>query len=493
MKSLKKLIIPLTLLLVIIIALVIVVIVKNNKPEEVKMGEGSYNIVDYYMDDIVSLRIDRSTKNPLVIKSYLNSDGIVEFLVEGTENDGVSYSQQNFAAFLAVMLDYVATNKFDSKDLNLSDYGLVEPEYQVTVNLKNGETKIIKLGSILPSDSTKCYVMVDGDSCIYVVPAAKRSFCEYDALDFYATVDASIDFKEVDSIRFVRKSDGTDITSTVTIYPDTGAPLFDIVEPFETDAGAYLTTLLKTMGGLQIPTFVDLSDEEIQKYGLDDAEYQFTYTMKNGDVFEVSLSKDLNGVYYGRANTLEYEFILSTQMIKYINAPLMDLLNGYVYYFYVTDILKIEGSYAEVNFEYTFDTEDSIISDKATILLDGRNAKIFNSKGRCYASVLFESLACIDIGGVDVESKPALENPVLTLKILDKTYKATNIDFVQRDDASYYVFIDEQYTGFFVYSSELYKDGGTDTYNYGIIPAYELLTEAISNNINGMYEIESED
>ena len=47
----------------------------------------------------------------------------------------------------------------------------------------------------------------------------------------------------------------------------------------------------------------------------------------------------------------------------------------------------------------------------------------------------------------------------------------------------------DEYTGFFVYASELFKDGGTDTYSYGVMGAYDLLTTAINDNLNGIYDI----
>ena len=42
---------------------------------------------------------------------------------------------------------------------------------------------------------------------------------------------------------------------------------------------------------------------------------------------------------------------------------------------------------------------------------------------------------------------------------------------------------------FFVYSREIFNDGGSDTYSYGFWKAYELLNEAISGSINGVYDI----
>ena len=42
---------------------------------------------------------------------------------------------------------------------------------------------------------------------------------------------------------------------------------------------------------------------------------------------------------------------------------------------------------------------------------------------------------------------------------------------------------------FYVYATEIFNDGGTDTYNYGYWRAYELLNQAITDNMNGIYDL----
>ena len=57
---------------------------------------------------------------------------------------------------------------------------------------------------------------------------------------------------------------------------------------------------------------------------------------------------------------------------------------------------------------------------------------------------------------------------------------------------TYYVFKDGEYMNFYVYSREIFNDGGADTYSYGFWKAYELLSDAITGNNNGIYDIPGE-
>ena len=130
------------------------------------------------------------------------------------------------------------------------------------------------------------------------------------------------------------------------------------------------------------------------------------------------------------------------------------------------------------------------MAPESTVKLDGRNAKIEDSFGRSYCSLLFESIACIKIGGVEMDAKINKEaGPELTLSFIDRNYVTTVYEFYTRDSDSYYVVKNGEYMDFYVYSREIFNNGGTDTYNYGYWKAFELLNDAISGNSNGIYDI----
>ena len=102
MKSLKKLLIPLIILVVLILAVVIVVIV--NKKGNDENNDGPYHIVDLYMDDVKSLRVDRIDKEPLIVNSSVNSDGVVFFTLEGDSQLEETYSQNSFYSFSILLI-----------------------------------------------------------------------------------------------------------------------------------------------------------------------------------------------------------------------------------------------------------------------------------------------------------------------------------------------------------------------------------------------------
>jgi hypothetical protein len=96
----------------------------------------------------------------------------------------------------------------------------------------------------------------------------------------------------------------------------------------------------------------------------------------------------------------------------------------------------------------------------------------------------------MEIGGIDVDGVPNTStDPVVVIKYTTTQYESHKIEFYTRSDNSYYVVKDGEYMKIFVYAKELFNDGGTDTYNYGVWAAYELLKTSIDNNISGVYDI----
>ena len=136
------------------------------------------------------------------------------------------------------------------------------------------------------------------------------------------------------------------------------------------------------------------------------------------------------------------------------------------------------------------DTNGAITDEDATVTIDGRSCRIHTSDNRSFMAILYESIACIEIGGFDTEAEPVLtDDPFMTLTVVTKAHETINIAFMQRGTDSYYAFIDGVYSGYYVYSDQFFENGGQDTYAYGIWPAYDLLNNAIMNSVNGVYDI----
>ena len=130
------------------------------------------------------------------------------------------------------------------------------------------------------------------------------------------------------------------------------------------------------------------------------------------------------------------------------------------------------------------------ITDKDSVVkVNGINAKVTDKDKRSYFAVLYEGIACMNITGFDFGANP-VNTKDATITITRNDSKQTIMDLAVNDENTYYAFIDGKYVGFLVSKEEVYKDNGSNLYDYGAWAAYKRLIEAINGDDgSGVYVI----
>ena len=496
MKSVKNLIVPALILVALVIGAIVYFAVdkyRNNQINETT-GSGMIDVVYFNSSDISSISVfSRDTGHTATINCYYDSQGNLSYEYMGDDKDASSgYSQTKLADFVSLMTSFYGYSKVSSRG-NFADYGLDNPAYSITITALNGSITTVYLGNKSP-DGKNCYLNVSGSQDIYSVSSTKLDYANVSAVSFFDSKALDISYQDIDSVHFDRKSDGLSLDASVSVTAS-GVAVFEIFKPYKHAASSYFGNLIDTIISLEITDYVAVSDNEKAAYGLDNPNFHIIFNMKNGGKTELFFSKKIDNCYYGYISGTDRYFVIMSYQLEGLELKETILIDPYICYCYASDISSITGSYGDKSFKFDLEVsaEKSIVSDESTVTLDGRNAKVSDSYGRSYCSILFESIACINICGIETDANVNTSSgPVLTLSFLDKSYVTTTYDFYTRDSDSYYVFKDGEYTGFYVYSRELFNDGGTDTYSYGCWRAYELLNEAISGNVNGIYDLPKE-
>jgi len=491
MKSWKNLLIPLIVMGVLIVGLIVFLVIKNNSGS----GEEEFdtNVLSIGPQDITELRVHRrNLEDDIVIGVGSDSLGSPVYSYNGVEVDDENYSLTAINNFMTVMMSYNVSSLVKNSGA-LSEYGLSDPEITIEFTRTDNTVQRVLLGDDT-YDGSACYMKIDGDDRIFTVAVAKKVCANYTEIDFLKSQVLNIDFSQISTVQFDRTTDHLHLLATCEIYEDTGEPLFTIVEPYKIKASTYFNNLIKTICQLEIAKFIEIPDDQLESYGLNDPAFHILITLNNGQKTELYISQKLAGYYYGRMLGIDQYFMLSDMQITGLETPILTLLNSYVAYYTSSEISSISGFYGGENFrlEISLGPSGKYADPDSSVKLDNRNAVVYNSDGRIYASVLFESLATIVIGGIDSDATPNLADTIMTLEYVTNEYQTTKVDFVQRDADTYYVFINDEYSGFYVTYDELFRDGGTDTYSYGVWAAYQLLDTAIKNNVNGVYDIPEE-
>ena len=494
MKSLKNLLIPFIILIALVIGVVIYYAVNNAGigSSNESSATGAVDVVFINTLDLSSVTVyNRSTANNTKVNCISASDGSITYEYAGDDvMAGEKYSQSSLYDFVSNMTMFSSTTKVSSTG-NFAEYGLDNPSFIITINTKNGAATTVYLGNLSP-DGSYCYMCLSGSSDIYIVPGSKLEAADKDSLDFLDPTVLDIELSDIKNVHFDRTTDNLSLDA-VYVEDDSGNYIFNIVKPYSHPASSYFKTLISHVAKLQISDYLELSAGDLATYGLDKPVYHFSITLNNGQTKELYISSKLKGYYYGYITGMNKYFMLSDFQIDGVDLQELILIDSNVFTCRPSDYSSVIGTYGDKSFKLNLDVADgkTVADTSSSVSLDGRNAKINDSNGRSYCSILFESMSGIKIGGIEIkENINTSSGSVLTLAFIDKNYKTTTYEFYARNSDSYYVCKDGEYLGFYVYAKELFYNAGTDTYNYGCWSAYELLNEAISNNINGIYDIQ---
>lgn len=492
MKSGKNLLIPFFIMVLLLAGVVVYFVWTSAKESSVSNDSAVVNALYIDISEVKAITVTSSDPDyPQVCISVTNNeDGSLVYTYNGSDADPEeNYSSTQMSVFLSVLTDYYNAVLI-AEDANLDEYGLAVPKYTAVIETVDGVSSKVSFGNISYSGEY-VYICIDDKNTVYSVPINKYKYVSMKAIDFIETSVLSIDPANLSEVEFIRKTDNLDITAYCSVDGN-GSVIYRFYDPFEANSGVYFDSLIETVCSLDITEFIEISEDELSTYKLDDPEFRFIITESNGTVTEIVLSENIGGFYYGYISGDDKYFSVSSALIQNLEIPSVQYLESYVSYYQASDISTLKGSYDGLTFEFKIktDSEGSISGDDSTVTLDGRNAKVFNSDGRSYCAVLFESFACMEIGGIDTSAVVNTSaTPELILEYTTTQYEIHTIEFYKRSDTSYYVVKDGEYTKLFVYSKELFNDGGSDTYNYGVWAAYELLKTAIDENVNGVYDI----
>lgn len=490
MRSFKGLIVPLIIMILLVTGVIIYFAVSSANSED-PADNGTTYALNATADEVKSISVwtKDSGKASTKVSKVKVDDYSYYFVYDGEDKDtAVDYSTEKLSAFASMLMSYAADKVTDN--IPLAEYGLDDPGYKVIVEYENGETHTVCLGNLSP-DENNVYINVDGRNEVYMTAALKLTYAGYKARDFLEPQILDIDMSGISSVRFIRTTDGLDLTSEVSYDATKDTYSYHIVKPYDIEASEYFVSLVEQIAKLEISSYVDVADADRASYGLDKPAFTFVFESNNGSTKKVYLSRNLADKYYGYIEGESDHFYIDRQQIQLLEAPELSLIRSYVAYYNVSDLSSIKGTNGDLSFTLKLDVKDdeAISDDGADVELDGRNAKIFNEQGRSYCAMFFESLVCMPIAGSDLNAKPVLNDPVSTFSFIGKNYQTKTIDLVKRNNETYYVFADGNYTGFYVHDNALNRNGGPDTYSYGVWEAYKLLNTAISENMNGIYNI----
>lgn len=509
MKQWRKIIIFASTLVVLIAVLIVGTKLdkSGNTESDVTPTPGPDPVVDLDEKDIAGIRIE-NTSGILELKATLTqtvssasgTSGLIGSSASASETvaetvewslvepAGIKYSASELKSKAGDFLDISATAEVSANAEDVSEYGLDKPSAKVIITKKSGDTITVLYGNKTVGDSGY-YVMLDGTARVCTVGSVYGDAAMISVLDILDTsIFNGIVLADLTELGFERAKDSLNITSVSNLDADTenGTPAtWRITSPIKVDASSDgYPSFLNEILAFSPSSFVKLHPDNLGEYGLDKPDYKVILKTASKEVRLVIGGDAGSGSKYGYTDYIDAVFVLNASLFSYIDKPVTELIDSFVTMTSIWDVSRIDIRIDSENIVCGVeDTQDS--ADESNFTVNGKDANVVNSSDDSYFRNFYQSLISVFIKGIDPEAKPAYGEDVLIKFTMKEDKSVVTFAYARRDDATYYVFKNGVYCGYYVNKDDFYSEKSGDE---GILPSYRILLKAIENQKDGVYE-----
>ena len=150
-------------------------------------------VISLTQDDISKLEVKKKDSDDVV----LNRAGVSSWKI--TSPKPLVADQESVSTILYNLSPMDGATLIDEKAADLKQFGLVEPEAQVTATGKDGKTHTILVGDETPTGDS-AYVMLSGDSKVYSVPKNTKTNLDKGLKDLRDKRLVPVDFDKLSSV-----------------------------------------------------------------------------------------------------------------------------------------------------------------------------------------------------------------------------------------------------------------------------------------------------
>lgn len=502
MSIFKKLIIP----AVVLVLLVGVYLVVTNLPEKEKEDNtgGSSNsetiqIFNFEKNDLTDIIMENNNEllhfrytTIQVEEQTTNEDGTVETkLVDRNvwvpvepENINIRSSSVDSIAWNANSLK--AYRIIEENPSDLSVYGLDDPA-RITFILKDGTKYVLLVGNETPTGGAY-YVKKAEEPTVYTISdyeAEKFIQTKFDLMET-AIYDKEYTPDDFAKLKFTRNGS---LLFDAVAYPEEYKWMLSY--PIEAEARyENIYKITESLAGISVVKYIEENPEDMSKYGLDSPPYVFEYTVGGKD-YKLSIGKleDNRSNYYAVLNDGNLVFTVSASYFTFLDKPIEEIISSFVHLQNINEVsemvITMDGR-VDVS-KINVDTEDD---EKSTfefngVLLTGEKDEKYIKKFKEY----YQGAIGVTMDKLNLEAKPVLENPEVTIEYTLKTGEKIRVDLVPESEGVYfYAFKNGEYTGMMVRRRQL-----EDESRNGLRVSYPKLVEALKEREEALKAEESSD
>lgn len=490
MKQWRKIIILGGVLILLIGLLVATPHIRGTDEEESTSPLPDYEpIISLESDEISSITVKNESGQLVITRETHISDEEEQEEWVLTSHPDLRYSKSTLRSKISYLRNIPVRDEITMDISDLDDYGLENPHAVVTLNLVSGEEIRVLYGDKTVTGNLR-YAMLEGDERVCTISSLYFSAAELTVLEIYdRNILGDINSENIKKIEFSRRNDDYDFVAEVQRDdeedPDDAmmVSLWHFIEPVQADASLDgFHQFKEEILNLSPMKFVEIGPEDFSEYRLDNPDYEFVLKSKDSTV-NIKIGGDGGGTgHYAYTDYADAVFVIPR--LNFVDKPSRELLSPFVH---MASIWEVDSIDIQIGSERIFceikDDQDK--DEPSDFKVNGQDANVVNSRGNSYFRTFYQAVISVYIGGLDPDAQPA-HDPFAKIEYsMKEGFEDMLLEFVKRDDTTYYVFKQGEYQGYYMNRSDFYSETPG---RKGILPAYEVLKNAMDNQVDGVYD-----
>lgn len=408
--------------------------VKNKKDAEASQSEAMKKdnvLFSFNSDDIKTIEFD------------LEDD---DYIIEKADDDSWHLTtEQDFTldeTYLQLVRTYMSnltaeTSYGQADDSKKAMYGLDDP---LTIKLSDdNNTYELSIGDKSPTGDYY-YVMTAGKPNVYAIDSYKGTSLLPDRLILRARDFTQYDNNEIAAITIRNKNcEEFDLTFNENDQTWSLDKKYQLIGTDTTAVSAMVANLIR----VEAEELVEENFTDKKSLGLDDPDSVVTIKGVDGEThsYIIKMLENDKALSYVLNEDNDTLMLYSTSDIDFAYSIVHDYTPQKIK---SPDILSISG----------FDIKEGTHSDKfildtneRTCTMSGKDVDISNSEGYLLIQNFYNSFSQLPTAGVDIDAKPELKDPVVSVTYHLTEGGDTTLDVTDGGDGRYFIFKDGKYTG----------------------------------------------
>ena len=426
----------------------------------VKLASKSGTVVE---DDktITVSKYDSEQVSGFTIES---TEGKFVFKKNGTEwemTSGGSFpiDNTNVNAVIVNTSDLTAYKLIEEDASSMEKYGLENP-YRVAVKMSDGTEHVLEVGSLTPTK--QAYYVKTGDSnnvyAVYsstgdLIVATKDELRNKHLFDVYSN----------NIIKFALDRNGKKVFSAEKSEQNG----WQLLEPIKGNSDLIrLTTIFESFVRAVATTYVEENAQDLAKYGLDNPSYVVeAATTDNSIKLLVGKENEKDYTFYAKLDGSNEVFTVDSSALSFIDVKGIEVCEPLVYTPNIYDVSEVVVNIdsktitSKIESDSAKPEEDKFSIDGLDVMSKGDKAEeAFRNYYRSMVGIIYTDIELL-------EQKPSGTPEITITYTLEKAPGKMVVEFIPKDDRSYYALKNGEYVGMVVKKS-LFDEGDGLRKNY---------------------------